>query len=331
VERTFDLLQQVRDAVEREARSQVAEVACGDFEGALGGRAAGRETAPQRLVDDLPERPSRTAHLRAELPGHVLVERQRGPHIKMLVSTHHDVNWAEREWLTVRHPLFEEAHFNMEGAPARRRLGWAPGATSSTALLVWFGTGLNPWWPLLWLAPLPVLLLATRSGARVTALAAALGWLLGSLNLLHYFHTVLQIPTVGRATTRALGSCRPVAPSVTLGGEVLLMKASTALLVAGASIALLFAVGCGGSQKKDDTGSATARIVSDTRVVKEAEAAANEVVRSVGDCDAVKAAYPNAIAKLDAADAEAQTQTGRTTLETLRKQVKTAGEACGLR
>ena len=27
----------------------------------------------------------------------------------------------------------------------------------STAILVWFGNGLNPWWPLLWFAPLPLL------------------------------------------------------------------------------------------------------------------------------------------------------------------------------
>jgi apolipoprotein N-acyltransferase len=32
----------------------------------------------------------------------------------------------------------------------------------STALLLWFGNGLDPWWPLLWFAPLPILLFALR-------------------------------------------------------------------------------------------------------------------------------------------------------------------------
>lgn len=108
------------------------------------------------------------------------------------------------------------------------------------------------------------------------------------------------------------------------------MKARNAVRLAGATLSLVLAAGCGGGTG-NDAGSATAKIVSDNRVVKEAEAAANEVVRSAGDCDAVKAAYPDAIAKLDAAEPQAKTQTGRTILQTLRKQVKTAGEACGLR
>jgi apolipoprotein N-acyltransferase len=58
----------------------------------------------------------------------------------------------------------------------------------STALLVWFGNGLDPWWPLLWLAPLPVLLFALRRSWWAAALTSEIAWLLGALNLWGYFH-----------------------------------------------------------------------------------------------------------------------------------------------
>jgi apolipoprotein N-acyltransferase len=63
-----------------------------------------------------------------------------------------------------------------------------------TAALVWFGTGLAPWWPLIWLAPLPVLLFAVRAPWTGAVLAASLAWLLGCLNWWHYFHDVLHAP-----------------------------------------------------------------------------------------------------------------------------------------
>ena len=65
----------------------------------------------------------------------------------------------------------------------------------ATAVLVWFGDGLEPMWPLMWLAPLPVLVFALRSSWRDTALVATLSWLAGSLNLWHYFQT-LHAPAV---------------------------------------------------------------------------------------------------------------------------------------
>ena len=61
---------------------------------------------------------------------------------------------------------------------------------SSTAILVWFGNGLNPWWPLLWFAPLPVLWFALRSSWVSAALVAGVSWLIGSLNLWGYFHSL---------------------------------------------------------------------------------------------------------------------------------------------
>ncbi len=69
-------------------------------------------------------------------------------------------------------------------------------AVGSTAVLVWFGNGLNPWWPLLWFAPLPVLLFASRSSWWGAALTAFLSWVVGSLNMWHYFRALHAPPSV---------------------------------------------------------------------------------------------------------------------------------------
>ena len=73
---------------------------------------------------------------------------------------------------------------------ANRRLWWAASlaACAATALLIYFGNGLNPRWPLMWLAPLPVLLFALRSSWWAAALVTALAWLAGCMNLYGYFH-----------------------------------------------------------------------------------------------------------------------------------------------
>jgi apolipoprotein N-acyltransferase len=63
----------------------------------------------------------------------------------------------------------------------------AVAAAAATAVLLWFGNGLDPWWPLMWFAPLPVLWFALRSSWRVAGLTAAAAWLAGSLNLWAYF------------------------------------------------------------------------------------------------------------------------------------------------
>src|SRR5450631_738438 len=75
-----------------------------------------------------------------------------------------------------------------------RRTGSAFLAVASTSVLLWFGTGLDPCWPLLWFAPLPLLHFATRSSWRSAAVAAASSWLLGSLNMWYYFHGLLHAP-----------------------------------------------------------------------------------------------------------------------------------------
>jgi apolipoprotein N-acyltransferase len=75
-----------------------------------------------------------------------------------------------------------------------RRIGFALLAAAATAVLVWFGTGLFPLWPLMWFAPLPVLLFAGRNSWWATALVAGCAWLIGVLNMWRYLHMILQAP-----------------------------------------------------------------------------------------------------------------------------------------
>ena len=89
-------------------------------------------------------------------------------------------------------------------------------------------------------------------------------------------------------------------------------------------VALPLAAACGGEGLGDSVGQAG----GDTRVLKEAQGAANEVIRNATDCAAARAAYPEAERKLDAADQAIQTTTGKVTLQTLRRQVKTIIDAC---
>jgi apolipoprotein N-acyltransferase len=66
---------------------------------------------------------------------------------------------------------------------------------STTALLL-LGNGMNPVWPFLWVAPVPVLLLAAEFESTLgVAVAAALSMFLGTLTMLYYLHFVLGAPT----------------------------------------------------------------------------------------------------------------------------------------
>ncbi|MGH9520170.1 MAG: nitrilase-related carbon-nitrogen hydrolase, partial [Terriglobales bacterium] len=90
----------------------------------------------------------------------------------------------------------------MASATNPRRTGLALLAVAATAVLVWFGSGLNPLWPLLWFAPLPVLLLADRP-ARQVAVIAFSAWFLGCLTYVHYFR-MLHVPWIVVVTIEAL-------------------------------------------------------------------------------------------------------------------------------
>jgi hypothetical protein len=89
--------------------------------------------------------------------------------------------------------------------------------------------------------------------------------------------------------------------------------------------AILLLSGC---EKASDPGTATGNAASDTAVLKEAQAAANEVLRNADQCEAAKAALPEANRKLDEAAGRVRTATGQETLKTLRAQVRTVEQNC---
>lgn len=66
----------------------------------------------------------------------------------------------------------------------------------STALLVFFGNGLMPHWPLMWVAPVPVMLFALRRPAWQGGLMAVVAWMAGCLNLWSYLHVLGRLPIV---------------------------------------------------------------------------------------------------------------------------------------
>jgi len=68
-------------------------------------------------------------------------------------------------------------------------------AVVSTAVMLSIGNGMNAVWPVMWIAFLPVLVLAAETDSWwVAGVAAVLGMLLGSLTMLHYLHGVLHAP-----------------------------------------------------------------------------------------------------------------------------------------
>jgi len=75
-----------------------------------------------------------------------------------------------------------------------KRLGLGLLAVLLTAALIFFGTGLQPYWPLMWFAPLPVLLFAADASWWGAALVSALAIMLGLGNLWGLFHQALHVP-----------------------------------------------------------------------------------------------------------------------------------------
>ncbi len=101
-----------------------------------------------------------------------------------------------------------------------------------------------------------------------------------------------------------------------------------------AALLALWAFGCKASEKATsaetprDLGTQVGDAGADTKTMAEANEAAGTVIRAGGDCDAVKAALPNASATLDDVEKRIRTATARTTLEALRTQVRHFAEAC---
>jgi len=84
-----------------------------------------------------------------------------------------------------------------------KRLGSCIAAVLLSAVLIWSGTGLQPWWPLTWFAPLPVLLFAKDALWWDAALVAGLAMPLGLLNLWGLLHGALHVPAGILARTYA--------------------------------------------------------------------------------------------------------------------------------
>jgi len=83
----------------------------------------------------------------------------------------------------------------MEFGDRVRNAGLALAAFAVTAALVYRGNGLEPRWPLMWLAPLPVLVFALRRPAWQGAVVAGAAWMAGGLNLWGYLR-VLHVPAI---------------------------------------------------------------------------------------------------------------------------------------
>jgi apolipoprotein N-acyltransferase len=81
----------------------------------------------------------------------------------------------------------------MESANKLIRIASPLLAVTATAAMLYFGDGLIPLWTLMWFAPVPVLLFALRRPAWQAGLAAFGAWLVGCLNLWHYFR-ILHAP-----------------------------------------------------------------------------------------------------------------------------------------
>ena len=98
---------------------------------------------------------------------------------------------------------------------------------------------------------------------------------------------------------------------------------------------VVFAValaGCGGigeaEKRERNIGDQTADITSDTRVLGDASAAVNAVLRVQDDCEQARPLLPAANDAVEKAAGQVRTPTGRTTLDGLRSQLRTIAQNC---
>ena len=82
--------------------------------------------------------------------------------------------------------------------------------------------------------------------------------------------------------------------------------------------------------RQKDIGQQTTDISSDTRVLGDAQAAVNEVIRVQDDCEAARPLIPRATSELEKAGDRVRTATGRTTLDALRSQLRAITQTCGV-
>ena len=103
--------------------------------------------------------------------------------------------------------------------------------------------------------------------------------------------------------------------------------------VVSAALLGLVLVACGmgkpaPSPSPSGVGAVVKAMEQDINVMHEANAAASEVIRAAGDCDAARPLIPAANARLDEAQRKVQTSTGQQTLDALRKKVREVAENC---
>ena len=67
-------------------------------------------------------------------------------------------------------------------------------AIVASSAMFFFGTGMRPLWWLMWLAPLPILLVAPRVSGLAAFGMAALSWFAGTLNMWRYLRHILVLP-----------------------------------------------------------------------------------------------------------------------------------------
>src|SRR5437868_1658007 len=73
-----------------------------------------------------------------------------------------------------------------------RRAAVVGGLVSAAAFH--FGTGLEPLWPLAWVAPFPVLAIAYRTSTRLAVVTALGAWCLGYLAIAAFLGRTLHVP-----------------------------------------------------------------------------------------------------------------------------------------
>jgi hypothetical protein len=99
------------------------------------------------------------------------------------------------------------------------------------------------------------------------------------------------------------------------------------------AVTLLMMLACGGgkpapSPSPSGLGAELKAMEMDMDTMRAANAAASDVIRAAGDCDAARPLIATANARLEEAERKVQTSTGRTTLEALRKKVRDVSENC---
>jgi hypothetical protein len=102
---------------------------------------------------------------------------------------------------------------------------------------------------------------------------------------------------------------------------------------AAAAAVLLALVACsGGKPKPSPSPSGIGAVVSameqDMNTMREANAAADDVIRASGDCDAAKPLIAAANARMDEVQKKILTGPARQTLDALRKKVRDVADAC---